>query len=346
MRLMLVSLSSDYNNPHRGPSFEHINFYNYLNNIMQGNETCGINKNTLELEALYHYDFGARAVQMGVHSMSADLFLAARKWKPDALLFISFDAQINPLLETFNRINDLGIKTIHWGCDDDYRWEKYTIDLIPHFWGMITTYWQVYDRMKAMSVNVLKSQWAANPFVYMPIAPKPINPRQVFFYGQVHSNRRYLLEKIKQSGIYLKTVGYNDTSAVIPIMDLVREISNSTIVINPSMNQNGMQIKGRHFETPACKVMQVTDFCQQPENSRLPSSDGNPLQDYFMDNEDIIFCADPDDMIFQIEYFLEHIDYRNTIAQSAYDKIVNRHTWGHRFFNIFNWCKGEQPCHV
>lgn len=329
MRLLLVSMNDDYGDPRRGRSFEYNNFYHYLTHMQDKD------KKFTGITQFQHYDFAHKRLTLGPNGMAADMWLKIKRFEPDVILVISFDHHMNPDMHTIKKATDAGIKTMHWGCDDDWRWEPYTQHLVPYFWGMVTTYWNIYRIAKTTGVNCFKSQWAANPYLYYP-CDEDDKTRDVVFFGQPHTNRRAMIDYLYANGIDVKVYGFGwQQYPRISDDELPSIIAKAGMVINTSANQRGMQIKGRHFEVPACRTIQLTDW-----SSHINTSDGsksNPLDEYFQDDNSIIYWQTFEELVDKIKHFQTQTMDAQVIANRSYCDILASHTWGHRFKELMTW---------
>ena len=81
------------------------------------------------------------------------------------------------------------------------------------------------------------------------------------------------------------------------------------------------QIKGRNFEVPGCGGF-LTDHIQRLED--------------FYNLESEVVCYDLiDDLIEKIQFYLAHESLRKEIALAGYRATMERHTYVHRFNQIF-----------
>lgn len=81
-------------------------------------------------------------------------------------------------------------------------------------------------------------------------------------------------------------------------------------------NSRWKEITRRIFEAMACKKMVITD--RLPENKKL--------NEIFIENESIVYYDSMEECIEKINYYHEHEDERNAIANSGYEIVLNRYT--------------------
>ena len=83
--------------------------------------------------------------------------------------FISISIKIRSH-EVFKRISEFGAITIHWFCDDHWRFEKYSSKIAHNFDFICTTAESVISKYKTIGISgrVIKTQWACNNELYFP----------------------------------------------------------------------------------------------------------------------------------------------------------------------------------
>ncbi|MFH0890881.1 MAG: glycosyltransferase [Candidatus Liptonbacteria bacterium] len=90
------------------------------------------------------------------------------------------------------------------------------------------------------------------------------------------------------------------------------------------------QVKGRHFEIPACGGFLLT-------------ARADDLENYFRPGEEMVFYEDDGDYIEKIKYYLEHDEEREKIARAGYDRVRRDHSYVGRLNDIFGKIGGGTP---
>ena len=305
----------DYGDKSRGLSFEHRNFYHSLKSY------CKIHD-----WEFFHYDFVERGNILGIDLMTEELLEISKKENPNYLFAVLFDFNKDPRHEVFKRISELGVKTIHWFCDDHWRFEKYSSIVAPNFDFVCTTANSALPKYKNIGLfeRVIKTQWGCNNELYIPYdINKDIN---ISFVGQPHGNRREVVSQIENKGLDIKVFGFNwNKNSRIPFHQMIRLFSRSKINLNlsNSFSSDGQQIKGRIFEIQGTKSFLMTNNAEN-------------LEDYYINGEDIILFESINELIEKAQYYLTHENERLRIAENAFKKTLKEHTWHHRYFSIFN----------
>ncbi|MEB2308882.1 MAG: glycosyltransferase [Candidatus Brocadiaceae bacterium] len=320
-KLLYVGMRYDYGDKARGFSFEHRNFYHPLKSYSEKHNWDFV-----------HFDFMEQGLNLGLDLMTQNLYELAKRERPTCLFAVLFDFNRDPCYEVFKQISSLGTVTVHWFCDDHWRFEKYSSVVAPHFDVICTTANDAIPKYKNMGIShkVLKTQWACNHELYIPYdIPKDI---EMSFVGQPHGNRVEVLSKLLQNGYKLEVFGFGwENRPRIPFHQMVRIFSRSKINLNLSNSSTliGQQIKGRNFEIPGTRSFQL-------------SSNADNLKDYYEEEKEIVIFNSVDELIEKAKYYLKNEDERNEIATNGYKRTITEHTWQHRFETIFNYMNLKQ----
>lgn len=151
----------------------------------------------------------------------------------------------------------------------------------------------------------------------------------ISFTGQSHSNRLEIVARIIRSGLHVEVFGYGWKNRTrLPFHQMVRLFSRSKInlYLSNAPNLNTQQIKGRNFEIPGTRNFQ-------------PSSIAETLSEYYEEGKEIILFASLEELIDKAEYYLQHEEKRNKIADNGYKHTLTEHTWHHRYDKIFEHVK-------
>ena len=90
--------------------------------------------------------------------------------------------------------------------------------------------------------------------------------------------------------------------------------------------KKGEQIKGRHFEIPACKTLQLSNYVEGLEHL------------FDIGNEIAIFVS-PEDLMSKVKFYLSHDDAREAMAIDGYQRILKDHAYSKWFLDIFQKLK-------
>lgn len=342
MKILFLSSEYDQYNPKRGNSFEYHNFYLQLKNMPH--------------EVRYMpFD---RILEVGRDQYNQELLQIVEDWQPDLVFSFMYTDELNPKILDQIKKKTLSVA---WFSDDSWRFWNYSRFWAPHFSYVITTYsWMAERYKKYGQPNVIRSQWGANTTVYQPTVINQDEPRpDVTFVGGWSKPRGQIVEALKKGGVPVEVFGGgwpNARRASDEEMVKLFGISKISLALNPSpgfLNKNSLgrlayrrsmdkivpdfnlyynlrswldrgipQIKGRHFEIPACGGFLLTS----------PADD---LENFFVPDKEMVLFHGIDDYVEKIKYYLAHDEEREAIAKAGYERTVRDHTYVKRFEDIF-----------
>lgn len=206
-------------------------------------------------------------------------------------------------------------KTILWYQDDVFNTEHGPRDL--KFNGSAFDLVYTFDKSAISEYQKLGMQnvhWlplAMSPTLHRKI---PVNKKyDVGFVGNIHPNRKPFFEKLSKK--------FNLHVARAFMDDMVKIFNESRIVINLGIGGTGIQ--QRVFEAMGCGSLLLTN--EIPEDSRL-----------FEDKKHLVYFND-NNVEELIQYYLDHEEERETIAQQGYAVVNAGHTFRHRIQQILNF---------
>jgi glycosyltransferase involved in cell wall biosynthesis len=306
-------MTYDYGERAQGFSYEYRNFHHSLKSYCEKQNWGFIN-----------YDFMDRGIAIGLDLMTQELFELAKKEKPTHLFAVLFDFHRDPRHEVFKRISELGTITIHWFCDDHWRFEKYSSIVATNFDFVCTTANSALPKYENLGIadKVIKTQWACNHELYVPYdIEKDID---ISLVGRPHGGRKEVIEAMTSSGLSVEVFGHGwKNRPRLPFNQMVRVFSRSKINLNLSnSSETGQQIKGRNFEVPGTR-------------SFLLTGNADNLKEYYEDGKEIVIFNSTDELIDKASYYLSHDIERQRIAENGYQRTLAEHTWHHRYDTIF-----------
>ena len=114
---------------------------------------------------------------------------------------------------------------------------------------------------------------------------------------------------------------------------MVSIYNQAKIVFNPGWSNDDIpkpQTKLRHFEVPGTGSFQLTNYNYE-------------LSELFEENKEICFYRDTQELLNSIQYYLEHDNEREQIADAAYKRAINEHTLDHRVRALFSHMVSKWP---
>lgn len=323
--VLAVILKNDYGDPKKGPSYEYNYFYRTFERLFK---TCRL------------FDFGPYLER--IDELQVDLLAAAERFQPDVIFFQLYQWQI--AMETLDRLKER-FHTVNWFADDQWRFEDFSSKVCHHFTHAVTT--DPYSRAKYQEIgygNAVLSQWATldarpefngNPVRYH---------HDVSFVGMMNPFRRWLVRELEKRGVEVVCFGtgwprgrlsYDEVEEVFYSSRINLNISNSrSYDIRYVLSGRGgwrdfrrtrkirEQIKGRHFEIPACGGFQLTNYVEF-------------LEDFFLIGKEVAVYNALDDLVNKIRFYLDRESLRREIARAGYERVRKEHTYEKRFEEIF-----------
>ena len=274
--------------------------------------------------------------------LQVELLNAAETLKPDLIYFCLYTDQFFPetLLKLKSKYN-----TMNWFGDDQWRFDNFTSKFAPLFTYSITTDPFAVPKYKKLGVeNVILSQWAALNVDVSVESSGSAYEFDVSFVGGGHSVRKWFVSEFAKAGIKVAAFGNNWPNGPVSLERMQEIFRKSKINLNLSnsinfdirylMNhwknpiqairspKNVSQMKARNFEIPYFGGFQLTDY--------LPT-----LEMYYNIGQEIVCYNGVDEAIQLARFYLENDKLRETIKEAAVLKSRSRHTYLHRFEEIF-----------
>lgn len=347
LKILFCGLKYDYGRPERGLSFEYQNFYDVLRQ-MDGVQAEG-------------FFIDEKILEVGRDAMNPWLIKIVEETKPDLLFCFLFTEEIKK--ETISYITKhTKTKTFNWFADDHWRLPVYSRYWAPLFTLVSTTDSQAPAKYKSYGItNVIKTQWAANPFLYKP-AQGSNESYKITFVGKNYGNREDYINLLKSANLPVQGFGNGWGSGFVSQEKMLEIFSFSKINLNftetpymtakdrvkilaklvvkkelgqykfsghrlidnlkSAIGTQRRQIKGRTFEVPACGGFLLT-------------GDADNLRDYYADGKEVVIFKDKQDMAEKCKYYLAHESERQAIAKAGYERTIKEHTYVDRFKEIF-----------
>lgn len=273
-----------------------------------------------------------------------DVAKMAAAIKPDLVLVLLGDKL--PIDQVI-AIREMGIKTAVWFTDDPY-YSDVTTKIAPYYQYVFTqeiscvSHYQMFGCPK---VHYLPLAVNTKVFHYQKEYKNDSDTIDVCFMGAGWNNRITMFDELAPFLSQKNTLivgsrwklmrNYHLLSNKIRIAFLspeesARLINRSKIVINNhrpfddstlfNLNSNklpGLSINPRTFEISACCTFQLTDVRQE-------------LHRYYEVGKDIETYSSTSNLIEKIEYYLNHDEKRNKIAENGHIKTLQNHTYKNR----------------
>ena len=323
MKILCVFGQHNYGNPARGQSYEYSNFLPALRQLGH--------------EVEFFESFG-RAGHTDFAQLNRALLETVDRLQPDLVFCVLMGYEI--WRETLAIIRDAGIRLLHWGTDDSWKYGQFSRFLAPAFDRWVTTSHDAWQRAEREGHgNFILSQWAADATNLAEPLPAKDCRYPVSFIGSAYGNRRQWVDRLKRQGVEVACFGHGWPGGAITADAIPQIIRESVVSLNfgdSGLQFRGLrpyrsrQIKARVFEVPGaggCLLTQSADY----------------LEDYYRPDQEIAVFHDQTDLIATLQNLLANGAQRDAIAWAGYQRTRANHTYAARFGQILAQLPAIQP---
>jgi len=267
--------------------------------------------------------------------------------QPQMVFFMLMDKEID--IKTLDAVRDKA-STVNWFCDDAWRFDSFSRQLAPHFTYAITTNKFALKRYRDMGYqNVVHCQWAA--FQIQPDIEFYSQQYEydISFIGMKSAYRAWFLGQLRRRGYAVGCFGHGWDGGALSTDDMARIIRRSRINLNVSNSicydvrcllsnwkaarrfigaalsphkKTADTVKARVFEIPACGGFELAHY--------VPG-----IEDYYVIGQELAAYTALDDLLRQIDYYLEHEPLRQQIAERGYQRTLRDHLYSKRLKHFF-----------
>lgn len=324
MRIVPVFLRYDYGIKSRGDSLEYQGFYPALKEI------------SAEVHPFWFDEYLDKKGEL-----QRRVIEFVDSINPDVVFFILMKDEFS--FETLDYLKSK-YTTINWFCDDQWRFESFTKYYAPHFTYSVTTDKYAISKYKKIGYNnVIRGQWASFGCDKNVDFDSLDYEYDVSFIGSISGYRKWIIQELLKKGIRVECFGYGWENGRITFEEMKEIFKTSKINLNISnsasydiryifssvgsiyefirSDKRFEQIKARNFEIPAFGGFQLTNYA--------PS-----LDDYFEIGEDVAIYTTFEDLVLQINYYLENEEDRKNILINAYEMAKKEYTYQDRLKKI------------
>lgn len=324
MKILLVAMKYDYGDPSRGHSYEYYNFYESLCSL--GHE-------------IIFFDYMSEIQVLGKAEMNRKLLDIVQDKRPVLTMFSLYTDQFEP--DVVQRLRTY-TKTLCFFHDDTWRVE-YSL-----FWARYFDFFTTPDiygvRRYALHglSNAIHFPFGCNEKLYSKMdIPKKYD---VSFVGGWHPYRKWLVDRLRKSGITVEVAGHRWPRGVLEHHEMVTLFNETRINLNLSNSASWdsrylvssmralvnrirspktiEQLKARYFEINGCGAFQLSYYVEG-------------LETYYEIGKEIGIYVDPDDLLVKVRLYLADDALRESIAQAGNRRTLNDHTFGKRFAFVF-----------
>ncbi len=295
----------DYGDQHRGDSIEDLHMVRVLQDM-------GVQ--------VTRFDFRELMIQHSLPIMN-EMLRTEMANDPDIIIYVPFEG-MEITDDTWLFAGDDTV-TVLWLFNDSWRFAQLgqelcwmfdwvvsdSPDAVEHYDGIL------YDGDVVYMPRAVRTKWFTGPELERDI--------DVAFIGQSYGSRPDVLRALADtfSDLNLKFRMPDDERLAWP--DYINVFKRSKIGLSfgqPSQGEQA-QIKMRDFEVTAAGAMLLTD--------------NFGINDVFDGGEEAIVFSGFDDLAKKIDYFIQHSDVRERVAQAGNVRTLAMHDYRHRFEQLF-----------
>ncbi|PIZ05039.1 MAG: hypothetical protein COY58_01205 [Gammaproteobacteria bacterium CG_4_10_14_0_8_um_filter_38_16] len=329
-KILLVAMQYGWGDSKNGFSYEWNHVYLGLKN---------------RFESLCFFDFLSAFQKEGQKKMQDLLLEKIKNTCPDIIIFMPFTDEFTTDFVTSLKQYS---KTFCFFMDDTWR-----IDYVKRW----APYFDAFSTVDPFG----QQHYEKNNFSHSVFLPDGVNTQlfnrldlkrdiDVSFVGSWHPYREWVIQQLKKSGINVSVYGLRWSNGIVTTEKMIEIFNRSKISLNLSNSvswdaryflshkraiintirspKTGEQIKGRHFEIPACGALQISFY-----------TTGLGLI-YDIDKELVIY-NDPYHLATLIQFYLNEKTEREKIADAGYQRTISEHDYADRFYSVFKqlgWC--------
>jgi spore maturation protein CgeB len=248
-----------------------------------------------------------------------------KKEKPDLIFILGGLVEFS--FDTLLNIRKISPKTkviVAFG-DEDIFFESLYIYLGLFFDYIITGEKKYLNSYRKKGIKNVRYMTGINTRSFRPLNLE--KKYDVTFIGHPtpeKSGRYEVIKFLKEKNIDISLFGrawenYPDLKGiykgVLTNEELVKVINQSKIVLGLSRSSYGkLQIKGKIFETSACKAFTLTEYYSE-------------YSKFFKEGREMIMFKDMKDLLNKIEYYLKNEKERQAIAEAGYKKVIESYNF-------------------
>lgn len=329
VKVVVVCLKDDYNQPARGLSLEYYNLYLAMKNVAS---------------EVILFDFGTLYRERGQDEMIRALLETLERERPDVALFALFSDELTTAaVEQARRFTT----TVAYFWDDIWRVD-YVAKWAPHFDHFTTPIRAMYRRYQAAGLKgAVYSPFGYNSSIYR-AADIPLR-HDVSFVGGSHPWRVFVIDRLRRAGFDVTVRGPFWPGGRLSPEEMGELFKASKINLNLSnarqwdaryllsswrAMRNTLRtpkvrdgVKVRHFEIPGAGGFQLSYYAEG-------------LERYFEIGEEVAIYLDLDELIEKVSYYLTHDAERERIARAGHAR-ARRYTMESRLSDLLTEVLGR-----
>ncbi|MCL4423914.1 MAG: glycosyltransferase [Firmicutes bacterium] len=276
------------------------------------------------------------------------LFEVVTRQKPDVVLTMhgmNFSPELRKALQ------GMGIRTALWAVDDPYEVQQ----SLAQANGFDLVFTVEKDAVPLYLMADVKEAYHLPLGVYPGVFKKEEVPPEyrsdICFIGSAFYNRLELIDEVAEYLVEKKTLLIGQwwdklgkfqilkgkiRNQMVPPVEAARFYNGAKINLNLSRASNaynraegntfGWQAtspNNRTFEIAACQAFQLVDASRD-------------LTGFYKEEQEVVTFSGTADLIQKMEFYLSHPEEREAVAQRAYQRTINEHTYEERLKTLLN----------
>jgi len=268
------------------------------------------------------YDYLERMAEIGIMAVNQEVIELVRKERPRYVLWVSWRHDILP--ETLDAMRKEGSIVIGWFFDDEWRFNEYSRWWIPHLDYCVTNAAEAVPKYRALGARVIHT--IPNTGVAVDCDWSKVEAKyDVSFVGsRFYADREQWINELNKRKIPVHFFG-EDWGGYVSFKEMIKIFQYSRINLNFSKDLRYFrpQIKGRIFQVCLAGGFLLTEY--------VPG-----IEEYFEVDKEIVCFRDADEMAEKIDYYIQHDEERQAIAQSGWKRAISEYTSFHMVSKVFN----------
>lgn len=267
------------------------------------------------------YDYLKRYVEIGVKEMNKEILDIVKQEKPKYVFWPSMNYEL--LESTFDEIRQQGSKVIGWFFDDEVRFDDYSKWWIPYLDYILTADKGSVDKYRKMGGNAIYSLVFSNADYF-----RRLNLHKIYdvsFVGTNIANRQELIDILKNEGVQVRTFGRGWSSSYVSFDEMVKIYNQSKINLSFMQsygNATRPQMKCKIFDICLCGGFLLCEY--------IPG-----IEEYYEIGKEIECFNSLEEALHKIQYYLNHEDKREAIAEAGWKRATSEHTNLINLSNLF-----------
>ena len=267
------------------------------------------------------YDYHRQLAEIGVKGVNEKVIELVKQEHPKYVLCLATRYEFLP--STFDMIRKEGSIVIKWFFDDEHRFDDYSKWWVPHLDYCVTHDIEAVPKYRALGARVIH----AFPCEGIPINRDWSNIEEkydVSFVGKKPlPGREQYINEIRKRSIPVHVLG-DGWGRYLPFEEMIDICRTTKINLHFSrvVGSTRLGLKGRISIVCLAGGFLLAEY--------VPG-----IEKYFEIDREIVCFKNVEEMIDKINYYLNHDEERQAIAQAGWKRAINEYTPFHMLSRVF-----------